>query len=68
MIGKENHTAKKKTNLAAALGSNASVPPSALQHRYNKTGRNEQKQSRQCLFDADAAIDKAMSDEVTEKQ
>ena len=39
--------AKKKPNQTAALGRNASVSPSGLQHRYNKTGRSEQKQIRQ---------------------
>ena len=38
---------KKKPNQTATLGRNASVPPSGLQNRYNKTGRSEQKQSRQ---------------------
>ena len=36
--------AKKKPNQTA--GRNASVPPSGIQNRYNKTGRSEQKQSR----------------------
>ena len=60
--------AKKKPNQTAALGRNASVPPSGLQKRYNKTGRSEQKQSRQskagvCYdFDNDAVAEVMSTD------
>ena len=58
--------AKKKPNQTA--GRNASVPPSGIQNRYNKTGRSEQKQSRKSKagvwvdLDNDAVAE-AMSDD-----